>query len=180
MASCLDDENKLPKLQSTQPTSGGEVTTGLADCCANGIENPCSQLWDPIYRFGAIRQCGPPGWMPVHLLKNRPYRDKSKCDNLIKTSLDLQYRPQKMYDRKPISMRCNGIEHWVHLRYIYQPSTIYRYLDPPSKQMIQTHNSHRHNTTPPFQTLVQTTYPLHTYSTHTTATQTKTQVQQDW
>ena len=56
-------------------------------------------------------------------------------------------------------------------------STIYRYLDLPSIQIIQTHNSHRHNTTPLFQTLFQTLYTLPTYTSHTTATQTQTHVQ---
>ena len=41
----------------------------------------------------------------------------------------------------------------------YPSRTIYRYLDLPPTQIIQTHNSHRHNTT------------------HTTATQTRTHVQ---
>ena len=54
----------------------------------------------------------------------------------------------------------------------YPPSTIYRYLDLPYTQRIRTHNSHRHNTTPPFQTLVESPYPLPTY---TTATQTHVQ-----
>ena len=55
----------------------------------------------------------------------------------------------------------------------YPPSTIRRYLDLPSTQRIQTHTSHRHNTTPPLQTLVQAPYPLPTY---TTATKTQTHV----
>ena len=59
----------------------------------------------------------------------------------------------------------------------YPLSTIYRYLDRPSTQRIQTHNSHSYNTTPPLQKLVQTTYPLPTYTTHTTAIQTQTHVQ---
>ena len=42
----------------------------------------------------------------------------------------------------------------------YPPSTRHRYPDLPSTQRIQTHNSHRHNTTPPFQTLVQAPYTL--------------------
>ena len=61
---------------------------------------------------------------------------------------------------KQISIRCNRIEHWVHLRC-----------------RIWTQNSQRHNTTPPFQTLVQAPYPLPTYTTHTIATQTQTHVQ---
>ena len=59
----------------------------------------------------------------------------------------------------------------------YPPSTIHRYLDLPSTQIIQTHTSHRHNTTPPLPTLVQASYPLPTYTTHTTATKTQTHVQ---
>ena len=59
----------------------------------------------------------------------------------------------------------------------YPPSTIHRYLDLPSTQIIQTHNSHRHNTTPPLQTLVQAPYPLPTYTIHTTATNTQIHVQ---
>ena len=56
----------------------------------------------------------------------------------------------------------------------YPPSTIYRYLDLPYTQIIRTHNTHRHNTTPPLQTLVQATYPLPSYITHTTTIQTQT------
>ena len=59
----------------------------------------------------------------------------------------------------------------------YPPSTIHRYLDLPSTQRIQTHTSHRHNTTPPLPTPVQAPYPLPTYTTHTTATKTQTHVQ---
>ena len=59
----------------------------------------------------------------------------------------------------------------------YPPSTIYRYLDLPSTQIIQTHKSHRHKTTPLFQTLVQAPYPLPTNTTHTSATQTQIHIQ---
>ena len=41
----------------------------------------------------------------------------------------------------------------------YPSSTLHRYLDLPSTQRIQTHNSHRHNTNPPLQTLVQPPTP---------------------
>ena len=48
------------------------------------------------------------------------------------------------------------------------PSTLYRYLDLPSTQSIQTHNTHRHNTTPPSQT--QTQASTHSPSTPPTPT----------
>ena len=43
----------------------------------------------------------------------------------------------------------------------YPPSTINKYLGLPSTQRIQTHTSHRHNTTPPLSTLVQAPYTHH-------------------
>ena len=56
------------------------------------------------------------------------------------------------------------------------PSTIYRYLDLSSTKRIQTHNTHRHYTTPPSQTLAQTAHPLSPNTTHTTATRTQTHI----
>ena len=53
----------------------------------------------------------------------------------------------------------------------YPPSTIYRYLDLPSTQIIQTHNTHRHNSTQPSHTLAQAAHPL---PSNTTATKTHT------
>ena len=53
----------------------------------------------------------------------------------------------------------------------YPPSTIHRYLDLPSTQRIQTHTSHRHNTTPPLPTLVQA--PTHSPPTQPTPPQPK-------
>ena len=47
-------------------------------------------------------------------------------------------------------------------------------MDLPSTQIIQTHNTHRHNTTPPSQTLAQAAHPLSPNTTHTTATKTQT------
>ena len=54
------------------------------------------------------------------------------------------------------------------------PSTLYRYLDLPSTQIIQTHN--RHNTTTPSLNLVQVFHPLAPNATHTTATKTQTHI----
>ena len=53
----------------------------------------------------------------------------------------------------------------------YPPNTIYRYRDLPSTHLIQTDNSHRHNTTPPLQTLVQA--PTHSPPTPYTPPQPK-------
>ena len=57
---------------------------------------------------------------------------------------------KQIHVRKQISIRCNRIEYWVH--YV---------------QSIQTHTSHRHNTTPPLPTLLQSPYPIPTTTTKT-------------
>ena len=54
----------------------------------------------------------------------------------------------------------------------HPPSTIYRYLELPSTQKIQTHNTHRHNITSPSKTLAQAAHPLSPNTTHTTETKT--------
>ena len=65
----------------------------------------------------------------------------------------------------------------------YLPSTIHRYLHLPSPQRTHNHNTYRHNTTPPSQTLGQANNPLpptsqsppqpkHRHTSHTTTSQT--------
>ena len=58
----------------------------------------------------------------------------------------------------------------------YPPSTIYRYLDLPLSQRIQTHNTHKHNTTPTLTDLSPSHPPTRPNTTHTTATNTLTHI----
>ena len=77
------------------------------------------------------------------------------------TQTDLRYQPRQIQVRNQISLRCNRIEHRVHLRLRRNPpSTIYIYLDLPSSQILQTHNTHRHNTTLTSKTLAQAAHTL--------------------
>ena len=75
------------------------------------------------------------------------------------------FPPELPFLGKPaMRTRCSS-QNWVMSRLIqvrqhyqmrrYPPSTIHKYLDLPSTQIIQNHTSHRHNTTPRLQTLVQ-------------------------
>ena len=89
---------------------------------------------------------------------------------------DICYK--QIHVRKQISIRCNRIEHWVHLRcagirQAQYTNTWTCHLHRESR--LAPHN--RHNTTPPLQTLDQALYPLPTYITLTTATKTQTHVQ---
>ena len=67
----------------------------------------------PIYRFWACRPCGPAGWLALLLttagdVETNPGLNKKVwiCDICHK----------QIHVRKQISIRCNMIEHWVHLR----------------------------------------------------------------
>ena len=67
---------------------------------------PAPSNGGPIYRFWA---CGPTGWLALLLTKAGPTTLNKKvwiCDICHK----------QIHVRKQISIRCNRIEHWVHLR----------------------------------------------------------------
>ena len=108
----------------------------------------------------ACRTCGPTGWLALLLTKEGDVETNPGPTTLNKKVWICDICHKQIHVRKQISIRCNRIEHWVHL---------------PSTQRIQTHTSHRHNTTPPLPTLVQTHSPP--TPPHTTATNTQTHVQ---
>ena len=158
--------------QTTQPTSGGTVTADT-NCCANCVETFRPRIGGPSYRF--YGRSGHAGWLALLLIKAADVETNPGPTTSHKRVWICDICYTQIHVRKQISIRCNRFEHWLHLR--YPPSTIHRYLDLPSTQRIQTHISHRHNTTPPLQTLVQAPYPLPTCTTHTIATQTQKHVQ---
>ena len=147
-------------LQTTQPTSGGAVTV-VSSCCANCVEPPRPQQWGPdLPFFWACRPCGPAGWLALLLTKAGDVETNPGPTTLNKKVWICDICHKQIHVRKQISIRCNRIEHWVHLRCAcIRQAQIHRYLDLPSTQRIQTHTSHRHNTTPPLPTPVQAPYP---------------------
>ena len=107
------------------------------------MSKPPAPTMGALFTFSfASRSCGPAGWLALLLIK---------VDDVETYPGPTTYKQVWIYDishkqihgRKQRSIRCN----WVTKD---APSTIHRYLDLPSTQMIQTHNSHR----TPFQTLV--------------------------
>ena len=135
-----------------------------------------SNLPDPRNgaRFTVFWACGPAGWLSLLLTKAGDVETNPGPTTLNKKVWIYDICHKQMHVRKQISIRCNRIEHWVHLRCAGIRQAQYTYLDLPSTQRIQTHTSYRHNTTLPLPTLVQPPYPL---PTHTTATKTQTHVQ---
>ena len=104
------------RLQTTQPTSG-EAVTAVINCCAN-----CVNLLDPsneglISRFlGASRPCGPAGWMALVLTTVGDDETNPGPTTLNKRVWICDICYKQIYAMKQISIMCNRIEHWVHLR----------------------------------------------------------------
>ena len=128
-------------LQPTQPMSDGAVTTVIADCYANCVESPCPQQW----------------WFDLSVLAGNSYKSGKQvwiCDICHK----------QIHNRKQISIRCNRIEHWVHLRCasirLAQYTDIWTCHIHKGSRL----TTHRYNTTPPFQSLVKAPYPIPPYT----------------
>ena len=71
---------------------------------------------------------------------------------------------KQIHCRKQISIRCNRIEHWLHIR--CARIRLAQYTDTWTCHLIQTRNSRIPNTTPPLQTLVQALHSSHPHHKH--------------
>ena len=115
--------------------------------CGNCVDPSCPQQWRPDLHFGASRPCGPAGCLALLLIKAGDVQTNPGPITTRKQVWTCDICHRQIHGTTQISIKCNTIEYWA--------STLYRYLDLPSTQIIQTHNTHRHNTTPSSQTLAQ-------------------------
>ena len=78
--------------------------------CHNGMSTPPAPSNEgPITVFGEASHADPlAGWYCSS-------KKRAMSEKYTQTSLDLRYLPQTNTGRKQISIRCNRIEHWVHL-----------------------------------------------------------------
>ena len=87
--------------------------------------------------FWACRPCGPAGWLALLLTKAGDVETNPGPTTLNKKVWICDICHKQIHVRKQISIRCNRIVHWVHPQMCrYPPSTIHRYLDLPSTQII--------------------------------------------
>ena len=71
----------------------------------------------PIYRFfWACRPCRPAGWLALLLRKAGDVETNPGPTTLNKKVWICDICHKQIHVRKQISIRCNRIEHWVHLR----------------------------------------------------------------
>ena len=66
--------------------------------------------------FGACRPCGPAGWLALLLTKAGDVETNPGPTTLNKKLWICDICHKQIHVRKQISVRCNRIEHWVHLR----------------------------------------------------------------
>ena len=101
--------------QTTHPTNGGAVTA-VTNRCAICVKPSSPQHWGhDLPFFWASQPCGPAGWLALPLTKAADVETNPGPTILNKLWMcDICYK--QIHVRKQISMRCNGIEHWVHLR----------------------------------------------------------------
>ena len=77
---------------------------------------PAPSNGGPIHRFWACRPCGPDGWLALQLTKAGDVETNPGPTTLNKQAWICDICYKQIHVRKQISIRCNGIEHWVHLR----------------------------------------------------------------
>ena len=99
-------------LQTTQPTSSGAATT-VPNCCANCVETSRIQKLGPHLPFfekPAMRTRSllhiKAGDVETNPGPTTTHKQVGICDICHK----------QIHSRKQISIMCNSIEHWVHLR----------------------------------------------------------------
>ena len=102
-------------LQTTQHTNSGAVTA-VINCCANCVELSRPQQWRPdLQFFGASWPCRPTGWLALLLTKAGDVETNPSPTTLNKRVWICDTYYKQIHVRKQISIRCNRIEHWVHL-----------------------------------------------------------------
>ena len=73
-------------------------------------------MWARFTIFWACRSCGPTGWMALLLTKAGDVESNPGPTTLNKRVWICHICNKQIHVKKQISIRCNRIEHWVHLR----------------------------------------------------------------
>ena len=96
--------------------SGGGITAVLANFCANYVETSRPEQWRHDLPFLESRPCGPDGWLALLLIKAGDVETNPGPTTTHKQVWIFDIRHKHIHKRKQISIRCNRIKHWVHLR----------------------------------------------------------------
>ena len=83
---------------------------------SNGFDPSPLQQWGPDYRFGGSQSCAPTGWLVLLLIKAGDVKTNPGPTNTRKQVWIYDICHRQIQVRKSISISCNRIKHWVHLR----------------------------------------------------------------
>ena len=113
---CVVCGDGLGWLQTTYPISDG-AATAVTNCCVNCVKTSCPQQWGPDLPFwGVSRPCGPARWLALLLIKAGDIETNPGQTTTHKRVWICDIGHKQTHCRKQISIRCNRIEHLVHLR----------------------------------------------------------------
>ena len=87
--------------------------SGLKQLCKLCRTSPPPAMWA---RFTVFWACGPAGWLALLLTKAGDVETNPGPTTLNKKVWICDICHKQIHVRKQISIRCNRIEHWVHLR----------------------------------------------------------------
>ena len=90
--------------------------SGLKLLCKLCRTSPPPAMWARFTVFWACRSCGPVGWLALLLIKAGDVETNPGPTTLNKKVWICDIYHKQIHVRKQISIRCNRIEHWVHLR----------------------------------------------------------------
>ena len=91
--------------------------SGLKLLCKLCRTSPPPAMGARFTVFWACRPCGPAGWLALLLTKAGDVKTNPGPTTLNKKVWICDICHKQIHVRKQISIRCNRIEHWVHLRY---------------------------------------------------------------
>ena len=97
------------QIQTTHPTCGGAVTA----VCKLSRPLPSPAM---VARFWVSRSCGPAGWLAMLPIKAGDVETNPGPTTTRKQVWICDICHRQIQVRKQISIRCNRIEHWTHLR----------------------------------------------------------------
>ena len=103
--------NLIYRFQTTQHTCGGPGKP-----CANCIDLSLPQEWGTDDHLWASGPCGPAGWVAMLLIKVVDVETNPGPTTTHKQVWICDICHRQIQVRKQISIRCNMIEHWVHIR----------------------------------------------------------------
>ena len=114
----VNDDVENETRQATNDTAYKQWSrhSGLKLLCKLCRTSPPPAMGARFTVFWACRSCGPAGWLALLLTKAGDVETNPGPTTLNKKGWICDICHKQIHVRKQISIRCNRIEHWVHLR----------------------------------------------------------------